>query len=70
MPPVDLTVILPALKEAVAPFEAAYLVAQQTKVNPATLVRNFAPLGTMPLAQVDKLVEAVQAVRRMAGDIK
>lgn len=70
MPPVDLTVILPALKEAVAPFEFAYALAQQTKVNPLTPVRNFAPVATMPLADVNKLVEAVQAIRRMAGDLK
>lgn len=67
---VDLTAILPALKEALAPFEAAMLSAQRIKVSPASLVRNFAPIAGLSLGEVGKLVESVQAIRRIAGDLK
>jgi hypothetical protein len=67
---VDLTAILPALKEAVAPFEAAMTSAQKIKINPGSLVRNFAPLAGLSLGEVGRLVESVQAIRRMAGDLK
>lgn len=70
MPAVDLTAILPALKEAVAPFDKALAQAASVKVNPGTAVRNFAPIGQMTLGDIQHLVDSVNAIRRMAGDIK
>jgi hypothetical protein len=67
---VDLTAILPALKEAVQPFEAALLAAAKIKVNPATSVRAFAPIAGLALGDVQRLVDSVNAVRRVTGDIK
>lgn len=70
MPAVDLTAILPALKEAIAPFEAAVTSAARIKVNAATPLRTFAPIAGLTLGDIQKLVNAVQAVRRVAGDLK
>lgn len=67
---VDLTALLPALKEAVAPFEAAKLSADRIKISPISSVRSFAPIAGMELGDIWRLVESVQAIRRVAGDLK
>lgn len=67
---VDLSAVLPVLKTAVAPFEAAMTAMASVKINPATRVRTFAPIAGLTLGDVQKLVDAVSAVRRMAGDMK
>lgn len=68
--PVDLTAILPALREAAAPFDAAMAAASKIRVNPATSLRAFAPVAGLTLTDMQKLIDAIGAVRRMAGDIK
>lgn len=67
---VDLTAILPALKEAVAPFEKAMEPTRRTAINPTTDILHYAPLHKLPIGTLTRLVDAVNAVRRMAGDIK
>lgn len=70
MPNVDLSPILPALAEAVEPFDAAMVAANRMRINPATQVRSFAPLAILQLGDIQRLLDSVNAIRRMAGDIK
>lgn len=70
--PVDLTAILPVLKQSVAPFEDALSktdsVFSPNKVSDATMIRSYAYVGDLRLSQLRKLVDSVNAIRRMAGE--
>lgn len=63
---VDLTAVLPVLRDAVAPFQAAV---RSGAVNPATTIRAFAPVSSLRLGDLQRLLQAIEAVRRVAGDV-
>lgn len=65
---VDLTAVLPALREAVEPFDK--IMKLFPVPNSGTPIRAFAPIASMRLGDLQRLLQAVEAVRRVAGDIK
>lgn len=70
---VDLTAVLPVLKDALMPFEK--LITAADRLPPAQRMNDNTPLrnalgGPVPsFGDLRKLVEAVNAVRRMAGEL-
>lgn len=68
---VDLSAMLPVLTKALKPFDAARTMLNQmplsARPSPATTLRSYAPVGGLAMAQLIELMEAIDAVYRMAG---
>lgn len=69
---VDLSAVLPVLDAAVKPFADAMAeldsIPLSSRPNDMTVLRNYIGLNRLQVNDIRKLVQAVEAVQRMAGE--